>query len=186
MQARVEVYKVCWLGGCFTFGIVVGINKAIEGLTRQSWCRRSRYGFPESSGSGFFHECIVHQRMMDMELDKVLSKCTNLYRHLFLLQQSSDVLNITNFNANYMLSNVHTSYSSTTLALPTLLLWSSFTAILIRRDPLGVWVWEICWLSQASLGFLGSQRGSWFGVVFQYICSLKWRQWWFLAAIILN
>ncbi|KAG4909720.1 hypothetical protein JHK87_055836 [Glycine soja] len=72
---------------------------------------------------------------MDMELDKVLSKCTNLYRHLFLLQQSSDVLNITNFNANYMLSNVHTSYSSTTLALPTLLLSHSQLAELRRRHP---------------------------------------------------
>ncbi|BAT80363.1 hypothetical protein LR48_Vigan635s005500 [Vigna angularis] len=52
------------------------------------------------------HECIAHQRAVDVELDELLSQRTDLDRHLLQLQRSSDVLDIVNSDADYMLSNV--------------------------------------------------------------------------------
>ncbi|XP_014499059.1 conserved oligomeric Golgi complex subunit 4-like [Vigna radiata var. radiata] len=52
------------------------------------------------------HECIAHQRAVDVELDELLSQRTDLDRHLLQLQRSSDVLDIVNSDAEYMLSNV--------------------------------------------------------------------------------
>ncbi|WVZ18793.1 hypothetical protein V8G54_006115 [Vigna mungo] len=37
------------------------------------------------------HECIAHQRAVDVELDELLSQRTDLDRHLLQLQRSSDV-----------------------------------------------------------------------------------------------
>ncbi|KAL9314903.1 hypothetical protein ACSQ67_020355 [Phaseolus vulgaris] len=52
------------------------------------------------------HECIAHQRAVDVELDELLSQRPDLDRHLLQLQRSSDVLDIVNSDADYMLSNV--------------------------------------------------------------------------------
>ncbi|KAJ1414763.1 Conserved oligomeric Golgi complex, subunit 4 [Sesbania bispinosa] len=52
------------------------------------------------------HECIAHQRALDMQLDDLLSQRTDLDRHLLQLQRSSEVLDIVKSDSDYMLSNV--------------------------------------------------------------------------------
>ncbi|CAI8615801.1 unnamed protein product [Vicia faba] len=52
------------------------------------------------------HECIAHQRSLDVQLDDLLSQRTDLDRHLIHLQRSSDVLEIVKSDSDYMLSNV--------------------------------------------------------------------------------
>lgn len=52
------------------------------------------------------HECIAHQRALDVQLDHLLSQRSDLDRHLLQLQRSSDILDIVKSDSDYMLSNV--------------------------------------------------------------------------------
>ncbi|MED6127114.1 Golgi transport complex subunit 4 [Stylosanthes scabra] len=52
------------------------------------------------------HECIAHQRALDVQLDDLLSQRGDLDRHLLHLQRSSEVLDIVKSDSDHMLSNV--------------------------------------------------------------------------------
>ncbi|XP_057718932.1 conserved oligomeric Golgi complex subunit 4 [Arachis stenosperma] len=52
------------------------------------------------------HECIAHQRALDVQLDDLLSQRGDLDRHLLHLQRSSEVLDIVKCDSDHMLSNV--------------------------------------------------------------------------------
>ncbi|OWM68607.1 conserved oligomeric Golgi complex subunit 4 [Punica granatum] len=55
------------------------------------------------------HECIAYQRALDVELDTLLSRRSDLDRHLLNLQKSAHVLDIVKSDSDHMLSNVRST-----------------------------------------------------------------------------
>lgn len=55
------------------------------------------------------HECIAYQRALDVELDGLLSRRSDLDRHLLHLQKAAHVLDIVKSDSDHMLSNVRST-----------------------------------------------------------------------------
>lgn len=52
------------------------------------------------------HECIAHQRALDLDLDNLLSQRSDLDKQFLYLQKSADVLDIVAADSHHMLANV--------------------------------------------------------------------------------
>ena len=71
------------------------------------------------------HECIAYQRLLDLDLDNLLSQRSDLDKQLLHLQKSSEVLDIVSADSEYMLSNVFFHFLALCRPLFDTLLWKN-------------------------------------------------------------